>query len=232
MLRGGTLEVKRAAEGACEAGGENLVALGGFDHDRQGQSWMSLEFRRGGAVLAPVGRRKISIEALGCDPAMRPFLDHVAATAATDRAKLDIAALQNPFSRGQRLDVRIASSARQKLYCWVLAPDETGFVALPVRGGKATDAPGDRRYPRGFGLAEIVLQEPFRKPVLVLRRRERPAAGAGGALDGRLAGRRWRRQAAVSGRNPRPHGADPRDAGSSGSDDADRGAVISFSSRT
>jgi hypothetical protein len=161
VLKGGTLEVNRAAEGACEAGGDNLVALGGFDHDRAGQSWMSLEFRRGGAVLAPVGRRKISIEALGCDPSMRPFLDHIAATAATDRARLDVAALQNPFSRGQRLDVRIASTARQKLYCWVLAPDETGFVALPVRGSEAADAPGDRRYPRSFGLSEIVLAEPF-----------------------------------------------------------------------
>lgn len=160
VLKGKALQVTRATEGACVAA-DGVAAIGGFDHDRAGQSWMNLEFRRAGAVLAPVGRTRISVEALGCDPAMRPFLDHVAATALTDRQKLDVAALANPFARGQRLDVRVASAVPQNLYCWVVAPDETAFVTWPVRGAPATDAPGDRRYPRGFGLADVVLGEPF-----------------------------------------------------------------------
>lgn len=61
--------------------------------------------------------------------------------------------------------MRIDAKARQSLYCWVLAPDETAFVALPVRGNPASQAPlapgTARRYPRGYGLDEIVASEPF-----------------------------------------------------------------------
>ena len=61
--------------------------------------------------------------------------------------------------------MRIEARARQSLYCWVLAPDETAFIALPVRGNTASAAPlkpGEaKRYPRGYGLDEIVAGEPF-----------------------------------------------------------------------
>lgn len=47
----------------------------------------------------------------------------------------------------------------------MVAPDETAFVALPVRGNAASLKPlaaGDvRRYPRGYGLDEIVAGDPF-----------------------------------------------------------------------
>ncbi|MGU3538031.1 hypothetical protein [Methylobacterium sp. A54F] len=164
VLRGGRLEVRRQPPGTtCPAAG--LTARGRFLTDQGRQSWMELEFQRDGAVVAPTGRRRIGIEGLGCDPTPRPFLDHVAATAPTDGSRLAVSATAAPFARGERLEMRIEAKARQSLYCWVLAPDETAFVALPVRGNAATEAPlppgTARRYPRGYGLDEIVAGEPF-----------------------------------------------------------------------
>lgn len=163
ILRGGQMEVRRRPPGTACTGG--LTASGRFLTDRDRQAWMEVEFQREGAVLAPSGRRRIGLDGLGCDPTPRSFLDHVAATARTDGGRLSVAAAATPFARGERLDLRIDSKARQKLYCWVVAADETAFVALPVRGNAASQAPlkpGEaRRYPRGYGLEEIVAAEPF-----------------------------------------------------------------------
>lgn len=167
ILKGARLDVRRRPPGtACAPGAEGgLTASGRFRTERDGTSTVEVEFGRDGAVLAPTGRRRIGTEGLGCDPTPRPFLDHLAASARTDGGRLAVSAVAAPFTRGQRLEMRIESKARQNLYCWVVAPDETAFVALPVRGNAATAAPlgpGDtRRYPRGYGLEEIVAAEPF-----------------------------------------------------------------------
>ncbi|MFY9290565.1 MAG: hypothetical protein WAP03_07700 [Methylorubrum rhodinum] len=167
VLKGARLDVRRRPPGTACTG--PLTARGRFltDRDRQGslQSFMEVEFQRDGAVLAPTGRRRIGLDGLGCDPTPRPFLDHLAATARTDGGRLTVAPTATPFSAGQRLELRIESRARQNLYCWIVAPDETAFVALPVRDNPASlDSlkPGEaRRYPRGYGLDEIVAGEPF-----------------------------------------------------------------------
>jgi hypothetical protein len=163
ILKGARLDVRRSPPGTACTG--PVTARGRFLTDQNRQSWMELEFQRDGAVLAPTGRRRIGVEGLGCDPTPRPFLDHLAATARTDAGRLTVAATATPFSAGQRLEMRIESRARQNLYCWVVAPDETAFVALPVRENAASlEAlkPGEaRRYPRGYGLDEIVAGEPF-----------------------------------------------------------------------
>ncbi|KQP70793.1 hypothetical protein [Methylobacterium sp. Leaf112] len=167
ILKGARLDVRRNPSGTtCEG---PVTARGRFSQDRDAggnaRAWMELEFQRGGAVLAPTGRRRIGTEGLGCDPTPRPFLDHLAATARTDGGRLAVSATATPFSAGQRLEMRIESKAAQSLYCWVVAPDETAFVALPVRGNPASSVPlkaGDvRRYPRGYGLDEIVAGAPF-----------------------------------------------------------------------
>lgn len=163
ILKGARLDVRRRPPGTACSG--PVTARGRFLTDRDRQSWMEVEFQRDGAVLAPTGRRRIGVEGLGCDPTPRPFLDHLVATAQTDGGRLAVGAAATPFSAGQRLEMRIEARAGQSLYCWVVAPDETAFVALPVRGNPASLAPlaaGDvRRYPRGYGLEEIVAGEPF-----------------------------------------------------------------------
>jgi hypothetical protein len=163
ILRGARLDVRREPPGTACAG--PVTARGRFLADRDRQTWMELEFARDGAVLAPTGRRRIGIEGLGCDPTPRPFLDHVAASARTDAGRLAVAPTATPFAAGQRMELRIESRARQSLYCWVVAPDETAFVALPVRGNPASLQPlkaGEARaYPRGYGLDEIVAGAPF-----------------------------------------------------------------------
>lgn len=163
ILKGARLDVRRSPPGTACTG--PVTARGRFLTDQYRQSWMELEFQRDGAVLAPTGRRRIGVEGLGCDPTPRPFLDHLAATARTDAGRLTVAATATPFSAGQRLEMRIEARAQQTLYCWVVAPDETAFVALPVRGNPASAAPlkaGEaKRYPRSYGLDEIVAGEPF-----------------------------------------------------------------------
>ncbi|MCJ2028867.1 hypothetical protein MKK50_05540 [Methylobacterium sp. J-043] len=163
ILKGARLDVRRRPPGTACSGA--ITARGRFLTDQGRQSWIELEFQRDGAVLAPTGRRRIGIEGLGCDPTPRPFLDHLAATARTDAGRLTVAATATPFAAGQRLEMRIETRARQSLYCWIVAPDETAFVALPVRGNASSAAPlkaGEaKRYPRGYGLDEIVAGEPF-----------------------------------------------------------------------
>ncbi|WP_411903860.1 hypothetical protein [Methylorubrum thiocyanatum] len=163
ILKDARLDVRRSPPGTACTG--PVTARGRFLTDQYRQSWMELEFQRDGAVLAPTGRRRIGVEGLGCDPTPRPFLDHLAATARTDAGRLTVAATATPFSAGQRLEMRIEARAQQTLYCWVVAPDETAFVALPVRGNPASAAPlkaGEaKRYPRSYGLDEIVAGEPF-----------------------------------------------------------------------
>ncbi len=163
VLRDRKPSMRRLPEGACAAAQETITAQGQFDHDRQGQSWISLEFKRNAEVIAPTGKVRISVEGLGCDPALRPFLDHVAASAPSDRNRLDIAAPGSPFSPGQRMEVRIEAKASMRLYCWVLAPDETAFVVLPVEGQEILSSvkPGTLRYPSGFRLDDIIVQEKF-----------------------------------------------------------------------
>ncbi|TGE01745.1 hypothetical protein [Methylobacterium nonmethylotrophicum] len=163
ILKGARFEVRRRPPGTACTG--PVTARGRFLTDRERRSWMEVEFQRDGAVLAPTGRRRIGIEGLGCDPTPRPFLDHLAATARTDGGRLAVAATATPFAPGQRIELRIDAKARQSLYCWVVAPDETAFVALPVRGNPASLqplAPGDvRRYPGGYGLEEVVAGAAF-----------------------------------------------------------------------
>ena len=163
ILKGARLDVRRRPPGTSCAG--PLTARGRFLTDPNRQAFMEVEFQRDGAVLAPTGRRRIGLDGLGCDPTPRPFLDHLAATARTDGGRLTVAPTATPFAAGQRLELRIESRARQNIYCWVVAPDETAFVALPVRGNSASldalKAGEAKRYPRGYGLDEIVAGEPF-----------------------------------------------------------------------
>lgn len=163
VLRSRPLEVRKPPPGQCGAAGAEVTTRGRFEQDREGRSWMELEFRRGEAVLAPTGRQRIQAEALGCDPAMRPFLDHVAATAGSDRARLALLPAATPFARGRRLDIRIEGKAGTRLHCWVLAPDGTASVVLPVRGeeGRSVLRAGGQSYPYDFGLADIVLDAAF-----------------------------------------------------------------------
>jgi hypothetical protein len=58
---------------------------------------------------------------------------------------LDMAA--PPFAQGARLEVEITLGTARPLYCWVLAPDETAFVALPV-AADAVAGPGRLVYPQ------------------------------------------------------------------------------------
>lgn len=163
VLRARPLEIRKAAPGQCAASGDAVTTRGRFDRDRDGQSWMELEFRRGDAVLAPTGRHRIPAEGLGCDPAVRPFLDHVAATAGSDRARLALLPAASPFAKGRRLDVRIEGKPGTRLSCWVLAPDGTASVVLPVRGeeGRSVLRAGGQSYPYDFGLTDIVLDAAF-----------------------------------------------------------------------
>lgn len=163
ILRARPLEIRKAAPGQCAASSDAVTTRGRFEQDRNGQSWMELEFRRGDAVLAPTGRNRIPVEGLGCDPAVRPFLEHVAATAGSDRARLALLPAASPFAKGRRLDVRIEGKAGTKLYCWVLDSDGTASVVLPVRGeaGKSVLRAGGQSYPYDFGLGDIVLDAAF-----------------------------------------------------------------------
>ncbi|CAN7176735.1 hypothetical protein [Bosea sp. LjRoot237] len=163
VLRSRPLEIRKAAPGQCAAAGAEVTTRGRFGGDRDGQSWMELEFRRGDAVLAPTGRNRIPVEGLGCDPAVRPFLEHVAATAGSDRARLALLPAASPFAKGRRLDVRIEGRPGIRLACWVLAPDGTASVVLPVRGeeGRSVLRAGGQSYPYDFGLNDIVLDAAF-----------------------------------------------------------------------
>jgi hypothetical protein len=163
VLRARPLEIRKAAPGQCAAVGAEVTTRGRFVRDRDGLSWMELEFRRGDSVLALSGRSRIPVEGLGCDPAVRPFLEHVAATAGSDRARLALLPAASPFPRGRRLDIRIEGKAGTRLSCWVLAPDGTASVVLPVRGAEGRNVlhAGGQSYPYDFGLNDIVLDTAF-----------------------------------------------------------------------
>lgn len=161
VLRQNPLDVRKTDGASCQAPDDGVSARGVFEHDRNGHSWMSVEFGRKGATLAPTGRTRIAVTGLGCDPTQRPFLDHVTETARRDPGRLQVSAASTPFRKGQRLDVRIETRARLGLYCWVLAPDGSAFVTLPTREGSGGSEPGVRSYPFGFGLADIVLEQSF-----------------------------------------------------------------------
>jgi len=163
VLRSRPLEIRKAAPGQCAASSDAVTTRGRFEQDRNGQSWMELEFRRGDAVLALSGRSRIPVEGLGCDPAVRPFLEYVAATAGSDRVRLALLPAASPFARGRRLDVRIEGKAGTKLYCWVLDSDGTASVVLPVRGeeGRSVLRAGGQSYPYDFGLNDVVLDAAF-----------------------------------------------------------------------
>jgi hypothetical protein len=157
-LNGKTLTIHRGVPSGDSAG--MALATGRFDLDRQNRGFISLDFSRDGRTLAPLPRTPIAIDRLACDPTIRPFLDHVAATAHTDRARLDISA--PVFTLGQRLDIAITTAKPLALYCWILAPDETAYVLLPTASSAmVTSKAGSLRYPRDFGLADVVLGQRF-----------------------------------------------------------------------
>jgi hypothetical protein len=157
VLSGKTLAATKAmAPGPAEAG--RVTADGTFELDRDNRAFISLEFKgESGAIIAPTGRVAIAIDRLSCDPTIRPFLDHVAASARTDRSRLDLSA--PVFARGQRLEILIMPSRPMSLYCWVLAPDGSGYAALPVNGQSPSVPASPLRYPRDFGLDDILLGE-------------------------------------------------------------------------
>lgn len=149
------LAVSRGSVAECAAPGEGARVTGRLGAGDGGTGWLDLEVRDGAAVLAALPRTPIALGPLGCDPAVRPFLDHVAATARLDRPVLDMGA--PPFASGARLEIRVELAEARPLYCWVLAPDETAFVALPA-GEDAVAGPGSLAYPESFGLGDVVLE--------------------------------------------------------------------------
>jgi hypothetical protein len=151
--------VRQTGAGAAQPEGDFAMASGMLDVDAQGKAHISLVFRQGDAVLAPSGRVAVALEKLGCDPAMRPFLEHVAAGARIDRDRLDVTA--PVFGVGQRLEITINIKQPMRLYCWVLAEDGTGFVTMPAGGVAADETQGIKRYPRDFRLDEVVVTKPF-----------------------------------------------------------------------
>jgi hypothetical protein len=158
VLRDKPLTVYMQGQG-LKGGAERVLASGLLDIDAQGKAHISLAFREGDAVLAPSGRVAVALDKLSCDPAVRPFLDHVAAGARTDRERLDMTA--PVFGVGQRLEIAISVKRPLRLYCWVLAEDGTGFVTMPAGGVPADETPGIKRYPRDFRLGEVVVTHPF-----------------------------------------------------------------------
>jgi hypothetical protein len=158
VLRDKPLTVYMQGQG-LKGGTELVLASGLLDVDAQGKAHISLSFRQGDAVLAPSGRVAVALEKLSCDPAVRPFLDHVLAGARTDRERLDMTA--PVFGIGQRLEIAINIKQPLRLYCWVLAEDGTGFVTMPAGGVPADEIPGIRRYPREFRMGEVVVTKPF-----------------------------------------------------------------------
>jgi hypothetical protein len=159
VLRERPLTVRRAGTASAGAEGEAAIALGQLDVDAQGRAHVSLSFRQGDAVLAPSGRVPVALDKLGCDPAMRPFLEHVAAGARTDRERIDVTA--PVFAPGQRLEITIALRQPAQLRCWVVAEDGTAFVTLPAGAATPETKVGIHRYPRDFKLDDIVLGQRF-----------------------------------------------------------------------
>ncbi len=172
------LAVSRAGPAECAGPGEGARLTGRLGAGEGAAGWLDLEVRDGAAVVAALPRTRIDLAPLGCDPTSRPFLDHVAATARADRAALDMAAA--PFAQGARLEVQVELGEARPLYCWVLAPDETAFVALPVAADPVA-GPGRLAYPRDFGLPDVLLEGTWENLFHCFA----PAAPLPPALDGR-----------------------------------------------
>jgi hypothetical protein len=195
-LTGRTLAVTRLDRAACSATPEVPTTYARLSTDAAGETWLDLQVRSGNATLAALPRTRVDLSSLGCDPAPRPLIDYVALTANRDTARLDITA--PPFAAGQLLDVRIDLGREAPLYCWVIAPDETAFVLLPV-GEMAPWSAGSYSYPADFGLQSVVLNGAFENlfhcfapdaalpPELAARWREATAGAAGPTLLDSLA---------------------------------------------
>jgi hypothetical protein len=158
VLNGRTLEVTRLSPAACASPTDLAAAYARLSTDAEGDTWIDLQVRQGDRTLSAMPRTRVDLSPLGCDPAPRPILDYVALTLNRDAARLDISA--PPFKTGQLLDVRIDLGQAAALYCWIIAPDETAFVLLPL-GDMADWAPGTYSYPADFGLQSVVLNQPF-----------------------------------------------------------------------
>jgi hypothetical protein len=157
-LSGRTVEITRLGPAACAAPSDTPATHARLSTDAAGDTWMDLQVRQGSRTLSAMSRTRVDLSPLGCDPAPRPLLDYVALTVNRDAATLDISAA--PFKTGQLLDVRIDLGQPAALYCWIIAPDETAFVLLPL-GEMADWAAGTYSYPADFGLQSVVLNQPF-----------------------------------------------------------------------
>ena len=157
-LSGRTLEVTRMTQSACAAGPETPAATARLSTDARGATWLDLEVRQGSRTLATLPRTRVDLTSLGCDPTLRPLMDYVSLTMNRDAALLDIIAPR--FATGQLLAVEIELGQAAPLHCWIIAPDATAFVLLPI-GDMAAWAPGAYSYPEDFGLQSVVLGQPF-----------------------------------------------------------------------
>lgn len=161
VLTGGRLDVRSATTaGHCQGGAEDATLRPRLGHDPGSGAWLELEFAKGTQILSALPRTRIDLGALACDPTMRSLPDYIAASSRGDRRQLDMAAASTPFRAGELLEVRIDLGAPSGLYCWVLAPDETAFIALPAATEAAHPA-GSHVYPTSFGLRQIVLEGAF-----------------------------------------------------------------------
>ncbi len=157
-LSGRTLEIMRMSQATCAAGPESPAAMARLSTDAQGATWLDLEVRQGSRTLATLPRTKVDLTPLGCDPTPRPLMDYVSLTLNRDAAVLDITAPR--FVTGQLLAVEVELGQAAPLHCWIIAPDETAFVLLPI-GEMADWAPGGYSYPEDFGLQSVILSQPF-----------------------------------------------------------------------
>jgi hypothetical protein len=157
VLSGKTLETVSDGDAKSDDG-TSVAAKGRFDLDAAGRAYFSLDFERGNAIIAPGIRQPIAIGGLGCDPAIRPFIDHVAATARSDTSRMAMTA--SVFRVGERLDVTIQLKQEAQLYCLVFGSDGTGYALYPTGDGQAPPfAPGNYRYPRDLQLEDILLDQ-------------------------------------------------------------------------
>lgn len=157
-LSGRTLEVTRISQSTCAAGTDTPAAMARLSTDARGATWLDLEVRQGSRILGTLPRTRVDLTPLGCDPAPRPLMDYVSLTLNRDAAVLDVIAPR--FATGQLLAVEIKLGQTTPLHCWIIAPDETAFVLLPI-GDMADWTPGTYSYPEDFGLQSIVLGQPF-----------------------------------------------------------------------
>jgi hypothetical protein len=129
-----TLLVKRALPGRCTPAG--TAAYGSIRADGDKRLWMTLEFRRGNAVLAAADPTQVFPQELGCDARLQPFFEYVRNEAHVAAAKLSLRTAKPVFARGDLLGIDIKAGANLWLYCWVLAKDSTAYLALPARGNE------------------------------------------------------------------------------------------------